>query len=170
MRRITALRYCLPLFLLLTGAVAAAAQQASQPPAGSNWQHVSVLPVGTGINVKAKSQHINCNFKSADADTLTCSRGFVGGKPKEIVFQRGEVKVIKINHRVRSTLVGTGIGAGTGAVVGFAVGTSGNDNGFFGKNFLRGAVTAVFGVGGAVIGATAGALTDFTKSTVYRAP
>jgi hypothetical protein len=89
-----------------------AAAQAVQPPAGSNWQHVQVLPVGTSINVKARTSHASCNVKSVDADSLTCT-----GK-KGVVFQRTDVLSIGISHRGRSTAIGLGVGAGVGAGIG----------------------------------------------------
>src|ERR1035437_9476676 len=37
---------------------------ASQPHAGSNWQHVQALPVGASIQVKASKSHASCKLKS----------------------------------------------------------------------------------------------------------
>src|ERR1035441_6649794 len=92
------------LSLVLVSALSAhAAQQPAQPLAGSNWQHVQVLPAGTSINVKARSSHASCKLKSVDADSLTCT------DKKDIVFQRTDVVSIKISRRGRSTLVGLGI-------------------------------------------------------------
>jgi hypothetical protein len=151
-------------FTTLSGTAQQPAQApAPPPPAGSNWQHVQALPIGASIYVKAKSSQTNCKLKSVDADTLTCTRG------KDLVFQRADIVTIKIPHRGRSTLIGLAIGGGAGAAIGFGAGTN-NSNGFFGPNFMRGAVTAVFGVGGGLIGAITGGLTDFSKSTVYKAP
>jgi hypothetical protein len=138
-------------------------QQQAQPPAGSNWQHVQALPIGASINVKARTSHLACKLKSVDADTLTCTHG------KDIVFQSSEILSIKVPHRGRSTLVGLAIGGGAGSAIGFGVGTN-SSNGFLGPNFMRGAVTAVFGVGGGIIGGLIGGTTDFTKSTVYKTP
>jgi hypothetical protein len=139
------------------------AQQPAQPPAGSNWQRVQALPAGTSINVTARTSHLACKLKSVDADTLTCTHG------KDAIFQRSEILSIKVPRRGRSTLVGLAIGGGAGAAIGFGAGTN-NSNGFFGPNFMRGAVTAVFGVGGGIIGGLIGGTTDFTRSTVYKAP
>ena len=136
---------------------------ASVAPEGSNWQHVQALPLGTSTNVKARKSHLSCALKSVDADSLTCTHG------KDTVFQRAEILTIKIPHRGRSTLVGLAIGGGAGAVIGFGVGTRSGD-GFFGPNFLRGAVTAVFAIIGGAAGTAVGAGTDFTHSTVYKAP
>src|ERR1035437_4538396 len=138
-------------------------QQTVQPPAGSNWQHVQALPAGNSLNVNARTSHLACKLKSVDADTLTCTHG------KDVVFQRSEILSIKIPRRGRSTLIGLAIGGGAGSAIGFGVGTN-NSNGFFGPNFMRGAVTAVFGVVGGATGMLVGGITDFTKSTVYRAP
>ena len=153
------------LSLVLASALSAiAAQQPAQPPAGSNWQHVQALPAGTSLNVKSRTSHLACKLKSVDADTLTCTHG------KDLVFQRADILTIKIPHRGRSALIGAAVGGGTLAVIGFASATNNTPNSFFGPNFLRGPVTAVFGLGGGLIGAITGGLTDFTRSTVYKAP
>jgi hypothetical protein len=151
------------LFLLLVLALAARGQQPvmATVPEGSNWQHVQALPMGQSINVKAKRRSANCELKSVDAETLTCRQ------KKDVVFQREEILTIKIPRPGRSTLVGTAIGAGGGAIAGFAA-TGPCNQGFC---FIgRGAVAAVFGVGGGAIGAFTGYATDFTRSTVYKAP
>src|ERR1039458_2782551 len=99
------------LSLVLVSALSArAAQQPAQPLAGSNWQHVQVLPAGTSISVKARSSHASCKLKSVHADSLTCT------DKKDIVFQRTDVVSIKISRRGRATLVGLGIGGGLGAI------------------------------------------------------
>jgi len=81
------------------------AQQPAQPSAGSNWQHVQMLPIGASINVKARTSQAACTLKSVDADSLTCTHG------KDIVFQRADILTIKISRRGRSALIGTAIGA-----------------------------------------------------------
>jgi hypothetical protein len=152
-------------FLSLVSVWPAVGQQSSQPAsAGSNWARVQVLPAGKTINVKTKDRHMVCKLVSVDADMLRCS-----DHAKDVTFQRAEIVSVKIPRRGRSTLIGFGIGAGTGAVIGFA-GATNSGNGFFGANFMRGAVTAVFGVVGGVIGAPVGYATDFSRSTVYKAP
>jgi hypothetical protein len=160
------------LALALVPVLSAPAQQPTQqpvsPPAGSNWQHVQALPVGASINVKARKSHAGCKLKSVDADSLTCTHG------KDLVFQRADILSVKIPRRGRSTLIAMGVGAGVGAIVGAT--TSGcstaEKNSWFGC-FLtptrpQGAAIGalVFGL----IGAPVGALTDFTRSTVYTAP
>jgi hypothetical protein len=147
--------------------MATAQGPAQPPPAGSNWGHVEALPVDTAVRVDGRSRKMECRIKSVDADSLTCVSK--RGDTKEMVFQRGEVKSVRIPRRGRSTLVGTAIGGGTGAVIGFAAGTGGG-GGFFGPNAFRGVVTAVFAVIGGVAGAPTGYFTDFTRSTVYKAP
>src|SRR5579859_7159230 len=87
---------------------AIAAPLSAPPPAGSNWQHVQVLPVGTAINVKARSGHASCNVKSVDANSLTCT-----GK-KDMVYRRTDVLSIGISHRGRSTGIGAAVGGGVG--------------------------------------------------------
>jgi hypothetical protein len=150
---------------------AAPAQQPSTPagpPAGSNWQRVQALPIGASIQVQARKSHSNCKLKSVDADTLTCTHG------KDLMFQRTDILAIKIPRRGRSTLIAAGIGAGAGAIVGAATTgcSTAAKNSFLGC-FLtptRPQGAAIGAVLFGVIGAPIGALTDFAKSTVYKAP
>jgi len=151
--------------LLLTLAMPIVAQTApsnASSAAGSNWQRVQTLPPNASLYVTANKKTASCHLKSVDAETLTCTHG------KDTTFQRTEITAVKLQHHGRSTLIATGVGGGTGAIIGFAVGTRGNDNSFFGKNFLRGAVTAVGAVAGGVIGAPIGYLTDLNRSTIYK--
>jgi hypothetical protein len=138
------------------------AQQPAQPPTGSNWQHVQALPVGASINVKARRSHTGCTLKNVDADTLTCTHG------KDIVFQRADILTIQISRRGRSALIGLAIGGGAGAAIGYATSSSCSS----GELCIlpRGGVVAFNGVLFGIAGAITGALTDFAKSTVYRAP
>src|ERR1035437_10799464 len=122
---------------------------ASQPHAGSNWQHVQALPVGASIQVKASKSHASCKLKSVDADSLTCTSN------KDLVFQRNDIVTIKVPRRGRSALIGTAIGAGGGAVFGFAA--SGCKAGT-GCIIPRPLGALIFAVPGAVIGAVTGAL------------
>jgi hypothetical protein len=155
------------LAIALATASAAPAQTAA-PPDGSSWQRVQALPVGSSLQVKASKSHARCKLKSVDVDTLTCT-----GK-KGTAFQRTDILAITIPRRGRSTLIAMGIGAGAGAIVGAA--TSGcstaEKNSWFGC-FLtptRPQGAAIGAVLFGVIGAPIGALTDFAKSTVYKAP
>jgi hypothetical protein len=138
------------------------AQQTAQPPAGSNWQHVQALPIGTSIHVNAQKRHAVCTLKAIDADTLTCDRD-TGVGTKELVFQRPEIKTIKLTRRGRSALLGGAIGAGAGALAGGIVGIHSN---YF---VVHSAFAMIYGFVGAFAGAPTGYLTDFTASTVYRA-
>jgi hypothetical protein len=151
------------LALTLLPALSAPTQQPAPvaAPAGANWQHVQALPVGTNINIKAKTSHASCKLKSADADTLTCSHG------KDLVFQRTDIVNIKVQHRGRSTLVGLAVGVGVGAGVGYAA-AGGPCNGIC--IIGPGTVAAAGAVGFGAIGSVVGYFTDFTKSTVYKAP
>jgi hypothetical protein len=157
------------LALALVPALTVAAQPAAPlPPAGSNWQSVEALPVGAKVEIKAQTRHASCKLKSVDADTLTCSQA------KGVVFQRTEILTIKIPRRGRSTLIAVGVGAGVGAVVGAA--TSGcstaEKNSWFGC-FLTPTRPQGAAIGALVFGliaAPVGALTDFTRSTVYKSP
>ena len=140
---------------LLLCAIPALGQQAAAPPAGSNWQHVEVLPTGTTLRVNTKSRHVTCKLKSINVDSLTCLQGF--DQSKETLFQRTEITSIRLPHRGRSTLVGLGIGAGGAAAIGLSCG----DKAFC---IVAGSLTFV------PVGAIAGFLTDFTRSTVYKTP
>lgn len=158
------------LALALAPALSAPAQQPAQPtpappPAGSNWQHVQALPVGQSINVTAQKGHAGCKLKSVDADTLTCTRG------KDLIFQRTDILNIKVPHRGRSTLIGLAVGGGIGAVVGAATGSTGCSGQAFCINILsRADLAAIGGISFGAVGALVGGLTDFTRSTVYKAP
>lgn len=156
------------LVLALMPTLSTSAQQPAptSPPAGSNWQHVQVLPVGQSINVSARTSHASCKLKSVDADTLTCTHG------KDLVFQRTDIVNIKFPHRGRSTLVGLAIGGGTGAIIGAAAGSPGCSSAqTFCLNIIsRGDLAAIGAVGFGAVGALVGVLTDFSRSTVYKAP
>jgi hypothetical protein len=164
------MRKILATLLALTTLSASAqqpAQQPAQPPAGSNWQHVQMLPLGASINVKARTSHAACTLKSVDADSLTCTHG------KDVAFQRADILTINISRRGRSALIGLGIGAGAGVIVGAATGCSSAQKNSAWGCFLTPTRTqgaGIFGVLFGGIGAAIGAGTDFAKSTVYKAP
>jgi hypothetical protein len=150
------------LSLALGVALSAHAQPPIQPPAGSNWQHVQALPPGTAIQVQTRTSNAKCALKSVDADSLTCIHG------KDLVFQRSEIRSIKIPRRGRSALVGLAIGGGAGAGIGAAVTAS--KGGWFSGAGWDAIGAAILGTVGGAIGAGIGAATDFTHSTVYKAP
>jgi hypothetical protein len=159
----------LTIALLAVTIVSANAQQPPQPLLeGSNWQHLQALPAGASIQVSARTRHANCTFEKADDDTLTCTHG------KSILFQRSEVKSIKIPRRGRSTLIALGIGAGSGAIVGAAItgcSTAQKDS-FFGC-FITPTRPQGAAIGAALFGVIAtpiGFFTDFARSTIYKAP
>ena len=144
----------------------AAFASAEKPKGHSSWEAVIALPAGTRVDVKTRAQHVHCDFTSADDKALTCTRGKSGAP---VVLDRSGIRSVKIGHRVRSAVIGAGVGGGALAITGFAATTGGGDP-FFGSNFLRGQVTGLSALAGAVIGGSIGALTDFSKSTVYSAP
>jgi len=146
------------LLFVLVSPVQPLAQQPAQPtpPAGSNWQRVQALPIGTSIRLDAGKRHQSCILSAIDADSLTCVHG------KSLTFARSEIRTIKISHRVRSALIAAAIGAGAGAGIMEAADKPGS--------WFHGAVVGVGAVIGVAIGAPIGALTDFAHSTVYRAP
>ena len=144
-----------------------AAQQPAQPPAGSTWQHVQALPIGTSIQVsiqaKASTRHMVCILTAVDADSLACDRNFRFNVQK-VLFQRTEIRTIKLTRRGRSAVFGAAIGAGAGAVAG---GIQGARSNYFA---VHGAFAMIYAFAGAFAGAPIGYLTDFSASTVYRAP
>jgi hypothetical protein len=151
----------LPLALLAVILPSAAAQQpVPSPPAGSNWQHVQVLPTETLIHVNTKTGNQLCNFKSATDDTLTCTHG------KDIIFQRSEIKSIKLAKHSRSSATGAAIGGATGVVI---VEAAWNNHWSY-NGINRGSVAAFAGVPLAVVGGFVGYFSDFTASTIYKTP
>lgn len=139
---------------------------AQQPAAISDWQRVKTLSPGVVIDIKSTRMHLKCKLSDVTDETLTCTHG---SALTTEVFQCTAIAWIKIGRRGRSALIGAGIGAGTLATIGFAA-TTGHGNGFFGPNFERGPATGVGALAGGVIGAGIGALTDFSKTTIYKAP
>lgn len=154
------------LSLLFAPVIGAAAQQPAPPapPAGSNWQRVQALPVGTSIQLNAGKRHQDCTIRSVDAETLTCAQG------KQPTYQRSEITSIKISRRGRSTLIAMGVGAGVGAIVGAASSPGCGSQTFCIVDIGRGAGAAIVGIAGAVIGAPIGFFTDLNRSTIYKAP
>jgi hypothetical protein len=142
-----------------------AAFASAQEPNVHSWQAVMSLPAGTRVDVKVRSQQIHCVFTSADDKALTCTHG-KNGAP--VVLDRNDVRSVKVGHRLRSTLIGAGVGGGSLGIAGFASTTGGGDS-LFGPNFLRGEITGLSALAGGLIGGGIGAITDFSKSTVYSA-
>jgi hypothetical protein len=153
------MRKILTSVLLLLASFVMANAQTHVADSGPSWSRLEGLPSGVGIHVKALHQTTNCSFKSATETELTCVNG--SGVPQ--VFKRDDLKRVQLRHRGRSTLVGMAIGAGGGAAIGAPLGQSGS---FVG----HGAAAVIIAVPGTIIGGIVGALTDFTRSTIYRAP
>ena len=152
--------------MLLSSAIwSANAQTAAvpQPPAGSNWQHVQALPIGTSIQVKANARPIVCTLTAVDADSLACDHDY-RFEVHKLVFQRAEIRTIKLTRRGRSALLAASIGAGAGAVAG---GIQGIHSNYFA---VHGAFAMIYAFAGAFAGAPIGYFTDFSASTIYRAP
>jgi hypothetical protein len=160
-------------YLPLTSFTAEAQQtSAPQPPAGSNWSRVEALPPHTGLHLTTDHGGHSCRVFAVNDDTLTCEGS---GRTAGRVFQRAEIRHIKLTHYVRSTLVGAGVGAGIGAISGGIAGrshctASGGFN-FCGIGIGAGGVAAIFGVGAGVLGAAIGGPTDFARgSSIYVRP
>jgi hypothetical protein len=142
---------------------AAEAAQQSAAPAGSNWQRVLALPVGSYLHVNARTRHTICWLKAVDGETLTCTHD-TGVGSKEVVFQRAEITTVKLARRGRSGVLGASIAAGAGAIAG---GIQGARSNYFA---VRGAFAMIYAFAGAFLGGPAGYLTDFSAMTIYRAP
>ncbi|HEV2620004.1 MAG TPA: hypothetical protein VGU23_08730 [Acidobacteriaceae bacterium] len=149
------------LSLFLASALCASAQQAAQP-AGKGWDAVRALHPGSSLDIKLRQGGQKCNFRSADADTLTCNHG------TDITLQRADILQVKAHQRARSTLAGLAIGAGAGAGIGAAATTPCSSNSFCFGGRAGGAL--VYGVLGGAAGALTGYFSDFTHSTIYKAP
>ena len=129
----------------------------------STWSGVQALPIDTSMHINATHQHLLCQLKTVDADSISCTRNR-GFGAKVYTFQREQIQSIKLARRTLSTLAGVGIGAGGGAIVGAAITTNPN-------SWFRGDVIAATTGIGAVAGAAIGYPSDFLAGpTVYRAP
>jgi hypothetical protein len=155
------MRVILLAIALLTALSLPAQQPAPAPPAGSNWQYVQALPIGTSIYVNAKRRCVSCVLYSVNADSLTCSHG------TNITLQRAEIKCINISHRGRSAWIGAAILAAPGIVGVESVWKSRSPDA---GPLNRGTAAVVAGTASGIVGGLAGFFTDFTRSTVYKAP
>jgi hypothetical protein len=136
---------------------------APQQPAGSNWQHVQALPIGTSIQVRAAKRPIVCTLTAVDATSLACDHNY-RFEVHKLVFQRAEIRTVKLTRRGRSALLAAAIAAGAGATAG---GIQGIHSNYFA---VHGAFAMIYAFAGAFAGAPLGYFTDFSASTVYRAP
>ena len=146
--------------------VAALAQSSSSAataaPAGSDWQHVKALPIGTYLHVYGQKKKSLCTLTAIDDESLTCSRDTgVGTKP--VSFQRAEIRTIKIARRGHSALIGAAALGAAGAAAGSIQGATSN---YF---VVHGAWSMIYGFAGLFAGAPIGYISDFSASTVYRA-
>jgi hypothetical protein len=124
---------------------------------------VEAVRPGTTLYVNAKAGHKGCKVKAVTDDALTCEGGVKG-----TVYPRAEIWTLKVGHRRRSALEGAIPGGVMIAVGGISLATE-NCKG----EFLCGLGPGIVVAGGAVVaivGATIGGLTDFSKSTIYTAP
>lgn len=163
--RLLGLLVLVPLALLPPRSTSAqtATVLSSAPPAGSDWQRVQALPIHTYFHVNARTRHSICTLTAVDAESLTCSHD-TGIGSKLITFQRTEIKDIKLARRGRSAVLGGVLGASTGAIAG---GIQGIGSNYFA---VKGAFAMIYAFVGAFAGAPLGYVTDFSASTIYRAP
>jgi hypothetical protein len=145
----------------------------TQPPAGSNWQNVKVLPVRTRVHITLDHGGQTCRLFSVTDDAFTCEAA--PGRAGRVI-QRPEIKHIKLTHYGRSALVGAGVGGAIGAISGAIAGRAkpcptGQTLCFNGIGVGAGGVAAIFGVGAGVVGSVVGGATDFTRgSSIYVRP
>ncbi len=129
----------------------------------SAWSGVQALPVDTSMHINATHQHMLCQLKSVDAESISCTRNR-GFGAKVYTFQREQIRSIKLSRRMLSTLSGIGVGAGGGAIIGAALTNSQT-------TWFRGSwIAATTGIG-ALAGGAIGYPSDFLAGPiVYRAP
>ena len=159
------MRLLLVIALLLSPAFALAQTSAAPPHSEeSSWLQVQDLQPGKSIQVKTRMGSFKCKLVTVDADSLVCTR-----RGKDATFRRASIQSIRLTHWGRSTLLGAAIGGAVGAIFGFST-ASDSRNSFFGPDFQRAEVTGVASAIGGAAGAVIGSETDFTHSTVYKAP
>ncbi len=151
---------CLPVL-----AVPALGQQTTALPNAPGWTQVQAVPLNKSLHIAARGGGASCHFKVADDNSITCS-GI--DTSRLLTFQRADVRRITSPRRGWSALIGLGIGFGVGAILGAASGDSCTPQSII--CFSRGSLAALFGVPLGVIGAGVGALTDFDRKTIYKAP
>ncbi len=144
-----------------------------RPGAGSNWEQVKALPVSAKVHISTDRGGTTCRLFKVTNDTLTCARG---ANAAGTVFQRPEIRHIKLAHYGRSTLVGAAIGGGTGATVGAIGGRTKpcpSSQGFClnGIGIGTGGVAAISGVAGGLLGSVVGGVFDITRgNSIYIRP
>jgi hypothetical protein len=161
----------LAILLVATSSILASGQQTGPGPAtpapSVGWTRVRALATGSSLEVKLRHGSRKCAFRAADSDTLTCHQG------SDVTLDRVDIRSIKVHHRGRSALVGALVGGGAGAIAGYAVGGGSGcqSTQTFCFNIVDGKTIAPLGgVGIGAIGAIIGVLSDFTSSTIYKAP
>jgi hypothetical protein len=129
----------------------------------SDWSAVQAVAPGTDVHINARTRHTICTLKSVGTDTLVCNRN-TGVGTKDLTFQRSEITAVKLARRGRSAVFGAAIAAGAGASIGAIEGSRSN---YFA---VKGAFAMIYAFAGAFAGAPFGYLTDFSATTIYRAP
>jgi hypothetical protein len=125
---------------------------------------VEAVTPGTTLFLNAKGGHKSCKVESVSADAVEC-------KGRNALYPRSAIWSIKVGHRTRSALLAAIPGGALIAGGGIALATEHCSNQSF-ISFCGLGPTVAVGAGGAIaiIGASVGALTDFSKSTIYTAP
>jgi hypothetical protein len=134
-----------------------------------DWAAVEGLAPGTDISLRTtRGQKLQGELDSVAPDRLVIwsqERDFPGAKIVRRELPRGDVKRIRLNHRVGSMLAGAAIGIGVGVGMGAAIDTQSR------SNEDRGIASVVFGLLGAAIGAGIAKYHPFLKGkTIYLAP
>ena len=158
------MRTLLAALILAASVCAQPASAQTALPDSPGWTRLEAVDPDTKLYVKTQAGSVTCHFKSAGDGALTCT----GDGGKLIDLQRPEIRKVRAPHRLRSTLVGLGIGAVGGIIFGAAIGDSCTPQSFFciSRGSLAAAGAVLFGGIGAIVGVS----TDFTRSTIYKAP
>ena len=137
--------------------------------AGANWDRVKAVDAGTAIRVKGeRGRPFACELVQVDDAQLTCSKTrTILFFPVTVrrVFQRGEVREVRLTRRLLSGLGGAAIGIGAGVGLGYALENQAT------RNEDPGLLQFVFGLLGGVVGEAIGQGSDFLGGPViYRVP
>lgn len=136
---------------------------------GTNWDRVKQVGPGTSVRVKVDGRRsTRCDVTAVDDDQLACSARqsiFFVPVTRRFVFQRAQVREVRLTNGLGSGLVGAGVGIGVGVGAGFGLenaATRAED-----PNVLP----VVMGLLGGLLGAVVGRATDVVGGpTIYRVP
>src|ERR1035441_4473956 len=159
----------LRLFVVFFAVAGLAGTRAAWGQAGSNWDRVKAVDPGTPIRLQGESgRRVFCDVLQVDDTQLICSRSrriLFFPMSDRMVYQRKQVREVRLTRRLLSSVVGAGIGVGAGVGVGYGLenqATRAEDPGL---------LQFTFGLLGGLVGEAVGQGTDFLGGPViYRAP